>query len=215
MRKLLVILGVLLLVTAVSAQDQVNDRPAMGFKIGLNLANVSGSGVDALSEEFESFAGLNASNEQLVGFALGGFVTYNLSPMVALQPEFLYSIKGFTMSVEGVDVDLKLNYFEVPVLFKFMFGTSATKPFVFAGPEMGILLSSSVGSGGLSIDAGDLWKSTDLGLVFGGGVDFPVGKNTMSLDGRYEVGLSKIPDAGDVDIDIKTTNISFMFGFAF
>lgn len=215
MKKLMVILCVLLLATAVLAQDEGKGLTAKGFKFGLNLANVSGSDVDLLIDEVADETGLNVSNDMLLGFAFGGFLTYNFSPSVALQPEVLYTMKGFKVSVQGVDVDMKINYIEVPVLFKFMFGTSTTKPSLFAGPAVGFLVSSSVSAAGFSVDADELWKSTDLGLVFGGGVDFPVGQGTMTFDGRYTLGMSKTPDSDPISIDIKNTNISFMMGYGF
>ena len=67
---------------------------------------------------------------------------------------------------------------------------------------------------GVSVDIKEAWKGTDLGMVFGGGVDFPVGSGVMTLDGRYTMGMSKVPDA-DIEIDVKNTNISFMVGYGF
>ncbi len=215
MKKLVVILSVLLLATAVLAQDEGKGLTAKGFKFGLNMANVSGSDADILVDEISSLSGGNASKSQLVGFAFGGFMTYNFSPTVAFQPEFLYSMKGFTLSLEGVDVDFKIDYFEVPLLFKFTFGSSTTKPCLFAGPAVGVLVSAKLKAAGLSVDAKELWKSTDLGIVFGGGIDFPMGSGVMTLDGRYTMGMSKIPDSGPVSIDMKNTNISFMLGYGF
>ena len=218
MRKVLAVSVAVLvcaLATTVSAQDEGKGLTAKGFKVGLNLANIAGSDVDVFKDAISDFTGLSASNKQLMGFAFGGFLTYNFSPTVALQPEFLYTMKGFTLSVEGLDVDFKMDYFEIPVLVKFMFGTGSAKPCLFAGPAMGILVSAKMEAIGLSVDAKELWKSTDLGLVFGGGVDFPVGKGTMTVDGRYTMGMSKTPDSGDIDIDLKNSNISFMVGYGF
>lgn len=215
MKKLVVILGVLLLATAVLAQDEGKGLSAKGFKVGLNLANVSGSDVDALLEAVTDETGLNADKKMLMGFAFGGFLTFNLSPTIALQPEVLYSMKGFKVTVEGVDVDMTLNYLEIPVLLKARFGNSTTRPSLFAGPALGILLSSKAEASGFSVDTDDLWKTTDFGIVFGGGVDFPAGQGTMMFDARYTLGLTQTPDSGPVDIDIKNTNISFMLGYGF
>jgi len=214
MKKLMVVIGVLLLATAVLAQDEGKGLTAKGFKVGLNIANVTGSDVDPFMAAITDLAGVTASNKTLIGFSFGGFVTYNFSPTVALQPEVFYSMKGFTISFEDMyDADVKMDYIEIPVLFKFMFGTGTAKPCLFAGPSLGILVSSKIKAEGESVDAKDLWKSTDLGLVFGGGVDFPAGKGKMTVDGRYTMGMTKIPDGGDVDI--KNSNISFMVGYGF
>ena len=215
MKKLLVVLGVLLLATAVLAQDEGKGLTAKGFKAGVNLANIAGSDVDPFMDALTDLIGANASNEMLLGFAFGGFLTYNFSPSFALQPEVLYSMKGFTISVEGEEVDMKMNYLEIPLLFKFILGTGPTKPCLFAGPSLGVLLSSEMSGEGGSIDTDELWKSTDLGLAFGGGVGFPAGKGSLTLDARYTMGISKTPDSGGEDIDIKNSNISFMVGYGF
>lgn len=217
MKKLMVVLSVLLLATAVLAQDEGKGLTAKGFKAGVNIANITGSDVDDFMDVLSYFAGASLSNKTLMGFSFGGFVTYNFSPTVALQPELLYSMKGFTITAEGEDedVDVKMDYIEIPVLFKFMFGKGTAKPYLFAGPSLGILVSSKMKSGGESVDAKDLWKTTDVGVVFGGGVGFPLGQGALSLDGRYTMGVTNTPDAGDADINIKNSNISFMVGYGF
>jgi hypothetical protein len=220
MKKLTVVIVLLLLATGASAQRGGRDRRTLGFRLGLNQSNVTGSDVDALMNEFAYMTGLNTSNELLTGLAFGGFLNSRLSPDIAVQCEFLYTRKGFRMSMRGLDggadVDFANDYLEVPLLFKFMIGRESTKPCLFAGPAMSLLMRSRMKSEGVSVDAKSLWKKADLSLVFGGGVDFPVGSGTMMMvDGRYTMGVSKIPDDGPEDIDIKNTNFSLMLGFGF
>ena len=173
------------------------------------MANISGSDANFMT----IIAGPDAGDtDQLMGFAFGGFFTYNFSPTFALQPEFLYTMKGFSVPVLGVDIDFKMDYIEIPVLFKFQFGTGTAKPCLFAGPAVAFMVSAKLEVLGESVDADELWKSTDLGLVFGGGIDFPVGSGMVTFDGRYTMGMSKIPDAGG-EIDIKNANISFLVGY--
>ena len=190
----------MLIALSVSAQNEGVGLTAKGFKVGLNMANVSGDDV--------------SGTDTKVGFAFGGFFTYNFSPTFALQPEFLYTMKGFTVSELGIDIDFKANYLEIPVLFKLTFGTGTTKPSLFAGPAIAFLMSSKAEALGVSVDLKDVTKGTDVGIVFGGGVGFAVGSGTMTFDGRYTMGMSSIDDSGD-DEDVKNSNISFMVGYGF
>ena len=202
MKKLVITLGlVLVFAMSASAQDEGVGLTAKGFKAGLNMANVTGDDAEGdLSSK--------------MGFAVGVFFTYNFSPTFALQPEVLYTMKGVTETALGIDIDIKLDYIEIPVLFKFTFGQGTTKPCFFAGPAMAFLMSAKMEAMGESLDIKDQTKSMDLGIVVGGGVDFAMGNGTMTFDGRYTMGMSSIDDT-DYDEDIKNTNISFMLGYGF
>ncbi|MCD6250437.1 MAG: PorT family protein [candidate division Zixibacteria bacterium] len=201
MKKLVITLGlVLVFAMSASAQDEGVGLTAKGFKVGLNMANVSGDDVEGTDSK--------------MGIVGGLFFTYNFSSTFALQPEILYTMKGCTMTEEGVDVDVKVDYIEIPVLFKFTFGQGTTKPCFFAGPAMAFLMSAKMEAMGLSVDFKDETKSMDLGIVFGGGVDFAMGNGTMTFDGRYTMGMSSIDDT-EYDEDIKNGVISFMVGYGF
>ena len=56
-------------------------------------------------------------------------------------------------------------------------------------------------------------KSTDFGLVFGGGVDFGLGKGYFTIDLRYTLGLTTISDFEDEDV--KNGAFSLMLGYSF
>jgi hypothetical protein len=115
---------------------------------------------------------------------------------------------------------LKLDYLEIPLLVKIMPGTKGSvKPYLFAGPAVAIKVSGKVKAEfeGES-DEEDLEdvKGTDFGLVVGAGVDFGFGasgKGNLSVDIRYNLGLSTISDfEGD---DVKNGVFSLMVGYSF
>jgi len=57
-------------------------------------------------------------------------------------------------------------------------------------------------------------KSTDFGLVFGGGFDYEMGEGFLTFDARYALGLTSLDDS-DLEEDIKNTGIMFMVGYGF
>ena len=171
---------------------------SFGLKAGLNMAN--------LTSEPEGH-----SYDIKTGVAMGGFLTYPLSDDIALQPELLYTQKG--NEIESLDYSsgggdyattvIKLDYIEIPILAKYSIspGESAC-PFVFVGPSIGILMGAKVDSEDLK----DFCKSTDIGLVLGGGVELESG---VSIDLRYDMGMTKAFDEGNS----KNTVISLMVGY--
>lgn len=191
---MLVALFVLLAIVPTSAQNRI------GFTGGLNLANIS----------VDPDQGLDLSSR--TGFGFGGVLDLGLSENVALHVEPMFLQKGSNVNVQGLgEIKLKASYIEVPVLFKIALGTSTTRPYVMAGPSIGILLSAKADD----TDIKDTTKSTDFGLAFGAGVSFPAGNNSVFVEGRYALGLSDINDDATDDTKIKTKGIQFMAGVTF
>jgi len=179
----------------------------LGVLGGLNLANLS----------VDPDEGVDFSSRTAFGF--GGVLDYGLGEYIALHLEPMYLQKGTEAKEEGVDIEVKLAYLEVPLMLKYAFGTSGTKPYVIAGPTIGFNLSAKVkgSEGGVSaeIDVKDDIKSIDFGLAFGGGVSLPMGNNTIFVEGRYSLGLSDINDDSSDDTEIKTKGIQIMAGITF
>ncbi|WP_276381934.1 porin family protein [Flavobacterium sp. H4147] len=166
---------IILLAIAILAFGFANaQQTRFGVKGGLNIT---------------SFSGDNDS-EALVGFQLGGFAEIKIIERLAIQPELLFSTQGakFNRIGNNNDIDLKMNYINIPVLAKFY----VTKKFtVEAGPQLGFLVSAK--SDGT--DVKDAYKSVDLGFNFGAGFNIT---DNFSVGARYTVGLSNV---GDYDAD--------------
>jgi hypothetical protein len=194
---------------AVSAQSN-----QIGFIAGVNIANL-----DEKDTDFKSLTGFSAGG--VLDFALGGDFSLYLEPM--------YLQKGASEEDEGVTLDIKLAYIEIPVLFKIQFGTGSTKPYLMAGPTIGMNLSADLelGAGGMSleVDFSELIESIDYGLVFGGGISFVVGENLLFIEAKYSLGLADITKSGEIEIegmtleipetDVKTNGIQIMAGMTF
>jgi len=176
-----------------------------GVKGGLNIANQTSDNSDMELADSRS------------GMALGAWVRVPATPMVSIQPEALFSMKGDREEDAGVTGTVKIDYLEVPVLAKLSLAkASPAKPSLFVGPSMGFNLSakSEVDGAGAPMDGEtdikDYTKSVDFGVVFGGGLEY----NNFGLDLRYTLGLSNINDTGS-DAEVKNNVISIMGSYGF
>ncbi len=190
-----------------------------GIKVGASLANLTGS--DAKSPFADTLGtGISVSKKMLIGFAAGLFADYQIAPQFAVAVEPMYVMKGAkyeaTLGTVKETAKLKLSYIEIPVLAKFMpTMTGNIKPSIFAGPFVGLRMSAKV-SDGASVDVKDNVKSTDFGIAFGAGVAYGMTKGAITLDARYDLGLSKIGKApsGGTAPNIKTSAILVMLGYS-
>jgi hypothetical protein len=152
---------------AVMAFGFTNAQKArFGVKGGLNISNFSA----------------DYNTDALVGFQLGGFAEIKVIDKLVIQPELLFSAQGAKYSFDRRDYNIRLNYFNIPVLAKYYI----TKEFtVEAGPQLGFLVSAT--NDGTNVN-GD-YKTIDAGFNLGAGYNF---NDNLSLGLRYTIGLSGI-----------------------
>ena len=224
MKRFLTMIGLLSLALAfVTVSASAEKSSYLGSKGGLNLAKVSTDGFD--------FDGVVIENlTSRTGLVAGAFGSFGIAENLSIQTEVLFSQKGAkfdtSMTVQGITADVellfKLDYIEVPVLLKYSIPVQGSiRPNLFCGPALAIksvsklkVTASALGqSASETIDIEDV-KSTDFGVVFGGGLDIVVGNGRIVLDGRYTLGMSSIDDSSDNE-DIKNRAISVTAGYAF
>ena len=164
MKKLLLVVAVALIAFNVSAQD-VN----FGVKAGVNFASIGGDDTGDLSS--------------LTSFHAGVVAEIPLSDKFSFQPELVYSAQGATLDADG-DVDIKLDYINVPLLAKFYVADNFS---LYAGPQIGFLASAKVEDE----DIKDSVKSIDFGINLGLGYKMESGLNFAA---GYNLGLSDIND---------------------
>ncbi len=189
----------------------------LGVKGGVNFANIGGSDIG----EFE--ADLGASTDNKTGLIAGAFAEFMIGNVFGIQPEVLYSQKGFKASAMGAELKLKGSYFEIPVLAKINIPIegSTVHPHVYAGPAVAFKASckieGSAGSSSASVDcedAGLMVESTDFGVAFGGGVSVDVGGAEVGVDVRYTLGLTTVDaEADPYHITNKVISIMGTVGF--
>ncbi len=198
MKKVILAAFVLGTITTAVAQQQVKFGP----KAGLNFANLSG---------------LNDS-EMKTSFHVGAVAEIKFNEKFSIQPEVVYSAQGTkyteTFPVLGtVETSLNNDYINIPILAKYYIVDGFS---VEAGPQVGFLMKSESkvegGSGSVTTDSKDNFKSTDFGLGLGLAYDLPVG---LFVNARYNLGLSDIRENTSAGDAVKNNVIQVGIGYKF
>ncbi len=206
-------------VSAATAQTGVE----MGIKGGVGLASLSTEATGWVSTvrgfDFDADYTDNFEASVRTGFQIGGFITFDISDNISIQPEMMYISKG--VKVEGVGTfdlgdsyarhelseEINLTYLEVPVLVKYRFPVRGhMTPGLFAGPALAfnlsasddITMTSSTGVPGSETSRTTTGepeitniRSSDLSFVFGCDLKIPAGPASIVLDLRYEIGIDE------------------------
>ena len=184
-------------------------QTTLGVKGGINIATVD-TNVSDISDLVDS----------KTGFVGGVFVTLGLGSLFALQPELLYSQKGFQVEESGQSTQLGTNYIEIPVLLKAQFKLAMLRPAVYAGPVVSFETGCTVSVSDISVNCSDDEgfvdrKKNEWGAVFGANLDFIVGPVILILDARYQLGLTNLADVPDSDEEVKSRVWQIMAGVGF
>lgn len=126
MKKMLLLAAAMVSITyAATAQDGL----AFGLKVGTNYSNV----YDSEGEDFEADAKF--------GLAAGAFLSIPIGKYLGIQPEVLFSQKGFkgtgTLFGSSYDLTRTANYIDVPLLIAVKPTGSIT---LLAGPQFAFLM---------------------------------------------------------------------------
>jgi hypothetical protein len=182
--KALVVLLLFLLPVAAFSQDI-----KVGVKAGAGIPFYTGTDYDNFITPLET--------QIVIGWSGGVFCSFGFD-MIAVQVELLYTAGGgqFGDSTGSwVNYD---NFLEIPVLVKLRFKVSEMTAYAFAGPDFLIKVGrdnyETFDSDGNSTGTGywidDNIEPIQYGLVFGGGIDIPMGGYFVSIDARYMLGLT-------------------------
>jgi opacity protein-like surface antigen len=191
---------VLLAVAFVPRQAEAEATFDLGLKGGVSFANTT--------EVYDGEKFPTAS--ALTGPVFGVFVSINLSKTFSFQPEaYLLTQGGIWGPTVIGDSTFKwehaVKYIQVPLLAKFrLVQDKSMTPVLFAGPAVDILVSANEKEwidDVLTYDESftDWVEKLHFGAVFGGGVEFKLDKMMLSLEVRYNLGLTntiKDPDPG-------------------
>ena len=150
-----------------------------GIKGGANLADMEVKHPGVVSDQSQ------------LSFHFGLYGIYYVNEKISINPEFLFSNKGFRAespsSVPGgglEEFDLRLSYLSLPILI----GYHPWKKFsVHVGPELSYRLASQISYATGSNDAGVVWdRRSDVGAV--SGLNYLIG-NRFDITFRYIHGL--------------------------
>jgi hypothetical protein len=163
-------------VERVNYNRDVRDRFQFGFKAGVNYSNI----YDVTSENFAA--------DYKFGFAGGIFMSIPIGKYLGVQPELLYSEKGYEVSgsIEGSTFNNthKSKYLDIPVYLQLKPSDVLTVVF---GPQFSFLLhkTNDFSDSFLSDDQEQEFDNIDINkFTFGlsGGLDFNIGH--VVLGGR-------------------------------
>lgn len=164
-----------------------------GVKAGMNLAN-----------QTFSANGYTTSPSFLPGIHAGVYVTAMFSEHLGLQPEVLYSGQGAKSGTSK----LKLAYVTVPVLVRYNVNSLLS---FHAGPQIGVLAAAKSKSGSSeSQDVKDSFKTTDIGIAAGVGIDLPM---KLNFGLRFIQGLSDISDDTSGSTKQKNYTLQLSVGY--
>lgn len=188
-------------------------QAAVGIKAGANLAGLSGAD----------------GTGTVTGLAAGAYLGFGLGDRLALQVELGYGIRGGADVPVGANAlddaasrsDLRLAYIEVPLLLRAGYPGERLLPSIFLGPYAAFLgscrLTLEDGSEGPCDDEDRAaWfepRSTDYGLMVGGGLDLALGESTVFVDVRYALGLLSIQGGTD-GMELRNAGLTITGGFA-
>ena len=196
MQKVILSLGLLISVSVATQAQSIK----YGVKAGASLTNVT-----------------NSKQDNKFGFNGGLLANFGINDMFSIQPEVLYSNKGYKVNGGQDNLRFALNYVDVPVLVKL--ATGSTGLFFELGPQVGFRLAADVKDSHNSISFKDYTKSVDFG--YAGGIGFQVESGPM-IGLRYNGGFTDIGKNGTVNgLQVTAANaknsafqlyVGYMFG---
>ena len=193
-----------------SAQNEVGQL-TLQPKVGLNLANLTNTKVG------------DESGKMKADFVLGVEAEYGLAEKFSVAAGLLYSMQGcefgeYKVKANGETVggwdknERNLAYLNIPIVANFYFAKGWA---IKAGIQPGFLLSAKEKVDGVGLtpsvdrDVKDDCKTFDLAIPLGISYEF----SNFVVDGRYNLGLTKINKNGDESS--KNNVIQFTFGYKF
>lgn len=152
-----------------------------GIKAGFNLADLRG-------QDKEAYQDL----ESLKTYHAGVYAQFGFNDKFSIQPEFLFSRKGFdaqafdlvTGQPAGSKEQTRLDYLQVPIVLVYNIVDNIS---IHAGPQVSLLANAKYAGRERSISDVGL-NSLEYGVV--GGVEARVGP--ARLGARYDLGLADI-----------------------
>lgn len=156
------------------------------------------------------------------GFVGGLFGGVMFTKVAGLQLEALYSQRNVTE--QDADLDLSFAYFEIPLLFTAKFSVAETqmRPILFAGPSVSFESKCEVSGEDngttVTFDCDDdeiqiERTQTEWAIVFGVGIDYPVGNFLLGGEWRYNYGLTNLNSDADTSSfeTVKTRGWALLF----
>jgi hypothetical protein len=168
-------------ITDVNAQNS----PAFGIKAGVNFSNL----YDTKAEDF--------SNNAKLGLAAGAFLSLPLGSYFGIQPEVIYSQKGYkgegNFLLTDYEYTRSYDYLDIPLLLQIKPSENFS---ILAGPVFSFLLHKKVkfDSGNLSLE-----QQTEI-------ENNNIRKNIMGITGGLDFIFHPVILSGRVGWDLQHNN---------
>jgi opacity protein-like surface antigen len=187
----------------------------VGPLVGINFASTS------ISPDPTYPAGYTKGGRTTVMFGAQAEMGFAKMFYIVLQPT--YEGKGYQISGPAGSSTIAVNELDLPLLFKVKFLQGVIRPYAFAGPNIGFVLTAtqSYSFAGENTPDDDLKSKTssiDFGIDFGAGAEYNVmPKMGITLDVRYSLGLSNVanPPAGAASLTDKGAGFQILAGVMF
>lgn len=216
----------LVLATTIFSLAAQAQKISIGPKAGVQLANVEAPGFIEDASFLPDFKHITTANFGVVS-------EIELHPNFAIQPELVYTTKGFQVD-EDFDLELfnvplpvgataisRFRYLEIPLLAKAKVGNF----YFLAGPTFGYTVSGRLDTRAkflvefdlfdTKIDLDDVnYQRWEVGGMAGAGVAFPVfDGGQIFLDARYSHGFTQPYDIPLVREKVQHRNFGVNVGF--
>jgi hypothetical protein len=202
MKKTIQVFAACILLLAVQ-QTYAQVQLAVGIKGGPNFANIN---TDASATE---------NYKSRTGFHGGAFVLIKATK-IGIQPEIIFSQQGSKVTVNSQNLESNFSYVNIPVILK-LYTVAGIN--LQLGPQFGFVtnaetpIEDQLNPGTYKVqDVKDKMKSSDLTAAMGLGWDLPFG---LTIDARYNLGISKIYDKAPSQQTEKAKNQVFQLSLGY
>jgi Outer membrane protein beta-barrel domain len=185
MKKLILVTAIMAVMAGKGYAQKTRDEFSFGLKIGSNYSNV----YDSQGEKFTA--------EGKYGLAAGAFLSLPLGKFIGIQPEVIYSEKGFKASGSFLGSNYSATrtttYIDVPILL-------AVKPISFltilAGPQYSFLIKqdNNFTSSLATVDQQKIFDNDNIR------------KNVLGLTGGVDINLSSFVIGARAGWDVQNNN---------
>lgn len=172
-------------------RGQRRPRAAVGAMVGYSRSDLVGPEAQQLRSRQGSLTGV--------------FLLAPISRWLAFRPELLFALKGGRTTTDNALLDIELAYLEMPLLTKFVLSRGRVRPVLFGGPapalqigcDFQFITADQTGRSTCGQAQFNLFRTFDIGLVAGAGVEFRWPQSALALEARYTAGMRSILDEAD------------------
>ncbi len=183
------------------AQPLRAQEVSVGVKVGVTSATLSVTGLGGFDPQ------------RGTGVLAGGFVSVG-GKMVRVQPEVFVTTRNFSAASAIGQIDVASRTVDVPVLFVARLRQDGrVHPMLLAGPFLSVISKSTQTVDGVETDIKPQLTDTDMGAVFGLGMEIAAPRGALVVDVRYALGFKDLSVSSETTFKSRTLMASFGYRF--